>query len=197
MPINAGKLDQQVELLALHGQGDTWLWQIQTRLWARAEPQQGQNIFCQSGKSAPRIEFILRRRQLTLHHAFRWQGRHCFLTDIRPEGSQHLRVGAALAPVAQCSYLQKVQVPDGGNVLRQQRRKALEFPACLTEPYTGYQADLPDTRIRQTMVLVTPKAVLLETGRTVETLGGLWRVTACHTLADYRNEYQIQREANP
>ncbi len=73
----------------------------------------------------------------------------------------------------------------------------MEFPACLAEKYTGYQADLPDTRANASLILATPKAILLETGRSVELLGKLWRVTACHTLADFQNEYQIQREFNP
>lgn len=99
-------------------------------------------------------------------------------------------------PAVRCLCLEKVQVPDQGHVLRQQRQRRLEFPACLAQVYTGYQADVPDTRESNTLVLVTPKAVLLETGQTVDTLDKLWRVTACHTLGDYQNEYRIQREAN-
>lgn len=195
--MNAGKLDQRIELLTLEQQETRYQWRLQTRLWAWAEQKEGRNIFSQQGKAAPRVEFVLRRRKLTMHQALRWRGQHCFLTDIRPEGSQHLRVGAALAPVVQCFYLKKAQLPDENNVLRQQRQQQMEFPACLAEKYTGYQADLPDTRANASLILATPKAILLETGRSVELLGKLWRVTACHTLADFQNEYQIQREFNP
>ena len=76
------------------------------------------------------------------------------------------------------------------------QQESFTFPGILTEKYILNEAEEVYRTITCQRVLVTPKAVLLETGQTVDTLGKLWRVTACHTLADYQNEYRIQREAN-
>ena len=48
------------------------------------------------------VEFTIRRRELTLHQAFRWNGRHCFLSSIVPDGPGHLKVTAALVDLADC-----------------------------------------------------------------------------------------------
>ena len=82
--MNAGKLDQRIELLTLEQQETRYQWRLQTRLWAWAEQKEGRNIFSQQGKAAPRVEFVLRRRKLTLHQALRWRGQRC----------QHNRLGS-------------------------------------------------------------------------------------------------------
>lgn len=196
--INAGRLTERVRLLEFaEEQPGVFLWREAAGLWAAAERRGERNVYAQTGRAAPKVEFLIRRQSISLHNALLWRGRHCFLTNIQPEGRLHLRLTAALVQTAPCLYLQKIQAPDENNVLRQRRQARLEFQACVAELYTGYQAERPDTRQSQRLALTTPKAIALETGRTVETLGRQWRIAACHTLADYQNEYEIISERNP
>ena len=43
------------------------------------------------------------------------------------------------------------------------------------------------------LVLVVPKAIVLEPGKLVSVRGALWEVLVPHELDEYKNEYEIGR----
>ena len=105
--VNAGELRDRVAVLELVKEagadgGAEYRWAERRKIWARAELMDKTCLFSSVGIGARRVEFTIRRRELTLHQAFRWNGRHCFLSSIVPDGPGHLKVTAALVELADC-----------------------------------------------------------------------------------------------
>ena len=175
----------QVQSLLYYPEADAFAWEVKRNTWAKAEQDTRKNLFSSAGIGARGVTFTLRRNpELTIVNSFLWRGQFCFLTSIVDGDPGFQVVQAALCDPVDC-------IKDAD-----METQGCRFPGILTEKYVGHEQLDPHAEVTGDLVLVTPKAVLLETGQTVDTLGKLWRVTACHTLADYQNEYRIQREAN-
>ena len=185
MAINAGQLRERLEVLELTRSEEdgveTWSWETVRRTWAKADLSDKTCLFSSVGIGARRVVFTLRRQDLTLHQAFRWKGRHCFLTSIVPDGLDHLTVTAALVELCSCV----------GNANKTPRGPA--FPAVLTEKYLKHEQETPMAVNTLTYVLVTPKAAALEPGSLAEVDGVPYEVQVAHTLDRWKNEYEIVR----
>lgn len=180
--VNAGKLRERVELLELVESGGVFRWQVRKTTWARAELSDKACLFSSVGIGARRVVFTLRKQPLSLHEAIRWNGRHCFLSSIVPDGPGHLTVTAGLVTPADCV----------GNANKAPRGP--EFPGVRTEKYLKHEQETPMATNTLTYVLVTPKAVALEPGPLVEVDGTAYKVAVAHTLDEYKNEYEIVRK---
>lgn len=219
--IDAGQLSDRVEILHLAKDDSGCHWEAVRRSWARPELQQRRNNFSTHGIGAAGVEFTIRRQQLELENAIRWNGQHCFLTGIAPRGRNHLTVMAALVEISPC--------------LDPETR--LAFPGIVTEKYLGHQQEEPMAVNTLRHVLVTPKCVVLKPGHLVRILqqprqgaaqdaivhdlragqnpawlrpplaaprmgslhdlevnGILWPVRTAHLLDPAKNEYEIKRE---
>lgn len=151
-------------------------------LWAEAEQTEKTTIFSKVGIGARGVTFRMRLcRELTLHNAFLWHGKHCFLTSILPDGRQHMTVQAALVEPVLC----RAGVDDA--------EPGAWFTGFLTEKYMRYEQGAPLAINEITYVLVTPKKVELQRGSLVEIGGRDYNVDLAHILDPYKNEYECRR----
>lgn len=184
--IDAGRLDQRLEVLELREtEPGVWAWETARKAWGQVEldDRQRKNLFSSVGIGARNASLILRRQELTLHNALRWQRRHLFLTAIIPRGRGHLDLSAALVQAETVRL-----VPDDGDQVR-------AFPGVLTEKYLAHRQEWPMSVNDLEFVLVVPKTITLRPGRLVECRGAAWEVLVPHELDEYKNEYEIGRRA--
>lgn len=185
MAVNAGDLRERLRVLTCAPDGDGLRWTETGRVWAKAEPDSRKNLFSGVGIGTRGVTFTIRARPgLTLHQAFFWRGRHCFLTDIAPRTGcpGYWDARAALVTVSDCRKDADRQIP------------GMRFPGVLTEKYAGH--DQPDLHAETVTdyVLVTPKAVELAPGSWVTADGAYYRVRVPHLLDPYKNEFEIRRK---
>ena len=179
--IGAGLLNERVEVLELMEVQGVYTWEICRRTWAKATLTNKRNNYSVHGIGAAGITFLMRRQPLTLGHALRYKGMHCFITGILPADRGHLAVEAALVEVSAC-----VADADEGPGGRQ-------FPAILTEKYLKWEQPEYYSENRLTYVLVTPKAINLQRGGLVTVDGVQYEVQTAHSLDPWKQEYEIAR----
>lgn len=191
--INPGEFNNKISVLALKQIENTFLWEQTSSPWAKTEQLSSNNLFSRIGLGAKSIKFTMRKRKdLSLHNAFRWKGKHCFLTDIVEIDRMYYEVTAALIEPRSCSVrrtgkpgLNDLNRPVYGD------SETLVFPACLTEKYMGYTQEAPMAIQETRYVLITPKSINLITGELVVIDEIPYTVVIPHTLDEYKNEYEI------
>lgn len=193
--MNAGELNERAQVLVLQQAGTDYSWTVEQVVWCKAEKTDKGNIFSSVGIAAKTVIFTIRRRALTLHNALRWNGRHCFITDIRQSDDRlFLIVTTAIVEPRSCSVKRTTTTFD--EILKRPTESApqlLTFPACLTEKYIGRVQSEPMNANEIRHVLVTPKVIDLRAGEVV-TVAGFARpftVLIPHDLDDFKNEYEI------
>ena len=189
--MQAGTFDSPAVVLQLAHQGDTYEWQESDRIWTKAEPQSKTNLFSKVGIGQKSIKFTIRKRPLTLHDAVRWQGKHCFLTDIKEVDRMYLEVMAALIDPVPCIAFHTRHTLDDLNRPAFQDTRIAAFPGFLTEKYLGFEQKEIQAETETTYVLVTPKAIVLKSGDVVQIGDDFYTVRIVHTLDEYKNEYEI------
>ncbi|WP_300605410.1 hypothetical protein [uncultured Oscillibacter sp.] len=182
MSTTGSNLDQAVQVLELRRDGDTYAWEKARRTWAAAEQDARKNLFSSVGIGAHGVTFTIRKsRPLTLHNAFRWRGRFCFLTSIVDGDPGFQVVKAALCDPLDC-IKDADRAPQG-----------CRFPGVLTEKYVGHEQLDPHAEVTGDLVLVTPKAVALVPGSWVIAEDRYFLVRVPHELDPFKNEYEIRR----
>lgn len=189
--MHAGTFDSPAVILCLNQKGDTYEWQETGHIWAKAEPQNKTNLFSKVGLGQKSIRFTMRKRPLTLHDAIRWQGRHCFLTDIKEIDRMYLEVTAALIDPVSCIAFHTDQTLDDLNRPAFKNIRIASFPGFLTEKYLGFEQKEVHAETQTSYVLVTPKAVVLQSGDLVQIGDDFYNVKIIHILDGYKNEYEI------
>ena len=176
--IGAGQLDKHAEVLDLREtEPGVWTWEKAGMAWANITFQSKNNLFSSVGIGARNAAVTVRRRPLTLHNALRWNGQHLFLTSVVSRGRNYLDVNTALVTPVVCSS-------DG-----------VTFPAVQTEKYLGHVQEWPMSAVDMTMVLVTPKPIVLCPGHLVYLEKKPWEILVSHELDEWKNEYEIGRRA--
>lgn len=170
-------------------------WQSAGTLWAQVERQDKNNLFSKVGvgvKSA--LISIVPRNDITLHDAMEWNGKHLFLTSIDCKSPACMEIIAALIEPTLCVATRGKKGRNALNNPVSIQEPLCSFPACVTEKYMGFTVQQPQSQVEETLVLVCPKSVLLETGDLV-TVGerGVYSVTIPHTLDEFKNEYEVIR----
>lgn len=196
--MDAGKLGERVGLLSLAEAGGVFFWEEAGSLWAQVEQKDRPNLFSKVGIGARGVELVIRRRELNLHDALRWRGHHCFLTSIVDEGKLHWKVTAALVRPVPCIATRSVKTRDEYGKPIYAPAPLCSFPGILTEKYLGFVQSEPQGQVEHRMVLVTPKAVSLQSGDVVEAgEAGVFAVRVCYLLDEFKNEYEIANVREP
>jgi hypothetical protein len=193
MIINPGELKERITVLEFIKNGNAYTWGQISLICAKTEQLSGSNLFSQIGIGAKSYKFIIRKKNnLTLHNAFGWKGKHCFLTDIIEIDRMYYEVAAALIEPRTCSIERT-----GEPVLNELNRPfysedtTVTFPGCLTEKYLGHTQGKPMAFTETKLVLVTPKVIELTVGELVTIGNTAYEVLIPHILDDYKNEYEI------
>ncbi len=189
--MQAGTFDTPAAVLHLDQQDDTYQWQESGCILVKAEPQSKTNLFSKVGLGQKSIRFTMRKRPLTLHDAIQWQGKHCFLTDIREIDRMYLEVTTALIDPISCIAFHTAQILDDLNRPAFKNIRIASFPGFLTEKYLGFEQKEVHTETQTTYVLVTPKAIVLQSGDLVQIGDDFYTIKIIHVLDEYKNEYEI------
>lgn len=191
--MNPGELKEKISVLSINSSENAYTWGTSSSIWAKAEQLSGNNIFSKVGLGAKSIKFTIRKKSdLTLHNAFAWNGKHCFLTDIKEIDRAYYEVSAALVEPQIC-YVERMGEPTLNELKRPvyESNYTLSFPGCITEKYLGHSQESPMTTQEIRYVLVTPKVIILEAGELVTINNITYNVLLAHTLDEYKNEYEI------
>lgn len=192
----ASSLTDRVELLELcrDAQGGfTWV-SIGSR-YAAVKQDAGSNIFSKVGIGARGVTITLRPcPRLTLHHAFRWRGRHLFLTALLPSPAHdRLEVKAALCDVV--TFTAEPQAKTGRDKLNRptvEKVAAYTFPGVLTELYSKMEDEVVVITEAVQRVLVTSKEISLRKGDLVRHPSGRpYVVQRVLDLDEFKNEYIV------
>lgn len=192
---NPGILKDNIKQLSIKKQDDNYIWEVDANLWSKAEYTGKRNIFSNLGYGEKQVKFLVRKRDLTLHNAFLWQNKHCFITDIVEIERGLYEVNTALIEPKQCSIkrstdtpiLDKLNRPIKGN-----ENQIITFPACLSEKYVRQTEEHPISKVENICILTTPKMVELLNGELVSIQGVDYEILVSHTFDDYKNEYEIR-----
>lgn len=184
--ISAGDLNERVQARELTHDAatDAWSWTTAWGAWVKAVQSDRASYFSTVGIGARSVTFAMRKAsRINLGLSFLWRGQFCFLTSIADtEQPGMVEVKAALCELVDCQ--KDVDLTPAG----------YKFPGILTEKYMGYTQERPQSSTTVTYVLVTPKVIELAPNSLVEAGGKDYAVQVCHTLDQWKNEYEIQRK---
>ncbi len=191
--MNAGKLNERIEIKILQNCGTSFWWEPIESVWACAEIQKGKNLFSTVGIGVVGVKLTTRFRPISLHNAISWNGKHCFLTSVQEIDRMYCEIQAAMIEPVNCIAVRKPESKDKYNRPVQTGVETViaKFPGCLTEKYLGHQNETPESRIKSTLVLVTPKPVVITPGDLVRIAEKPYVVQVGHILDPYKNEYEI------
>ena len=194
--IGAGKLDQLLEVLELQEtSAGMWEWAAARRAWGQVEQTAKTNLFSKVGVGARDAAIVLRTQPITLHNALRWGEQHLFLTAITKLDRNHMSVGAALVNPAACTAARTEDTIGENGRPKTAETMRVTFPGVLTERYVRFEQEDTHAENDVSYVLVTPKAIVLRAGDLVTIQDGqapgVYHVTACHILDQWKNEYEI------
>ena len=77
-----------------------------------------------------------------------------------------------------------------------EERKIGSFPGCVTEKYLGNSPQDSHIESEERLIVVAPKAALYKKGDRFEFGGERFRVEVVHSLENWKNEYEVRREAD-
>lgn len=198
MAVRAGEMRERVTILTLTEKaGKTGCeWTETKTTWAKVEKTGKRSLFSTVGAGREEWRVTMRKQPLTLHQALRWRGHFLFLSDLTCPDRGHMEASTAMIePVIGKLHRTKVEKNDLNNPSLT-TEQVLSFPVCLTEKYVGFtQGDTHDTTTL-TYVAICPKAVQMHAGEVVTLGGDKFRVQIGHELSEYKNEYEITREAD-
>lgn len=197
--VQAGDLDQRIQVLELQKEQATYSWWEVGSVWAKGELDTRSNLFSSIGIGARGATFTVRsNRRLTLANAFLWRKQHCFITAILPlaDAPGYDQVKAALVdPVTCVATWTPRDAKDSLNRPVEGEPESVTFPGILTEKYRGNDQEDVYWVLTQQRVLVTPKAIQLRVGAVVQIeAGGPYIVRAALDLDKWKNEYEIERQ---
>ena len=197
--VQAGDLDQRVQVLELQKEPTAYSWQAVGAVWAKAELDTRSNLFSSIGIGARGATFTVRsNRQLSLANAFLWRGQHCFLTSIIPlaDSPGYVQVKAALVNTVTCTATWTPRdIKDALNRPIEGTPETVIFPAVLTEKYRKNEPEDVYRILTHQRILVTPKAITLQVGTVVQVQdGAAYTVRTVMDLDEWKNEYEIEHQ---
>ena len=195
--MNPGKLRDRGIVLRLAGK-EMLRWEPVCTVWLQGKPTGRKNLFSRVGIGADGAEFLLRERDRTLHDAILWEGQHYFLTDIAKEGVHPVYWKVSAARVNPVDVTVKRDTVEKGAQNRpvREERKIGSFPGCVTEKYLGNSPQDSHIESEERLIVVAPKAALYKKGDRFEFGGERFRVEVVHSLENWKNEYEVRREAD-
>lgn len=189
-------LDKRVEILRLikeTGPPPAWRWSGAKRSWAAPAVQQRKNLIAKTGNGAKTVVFTLSKQPFGMDRAILYQGTYHLPTDVDQSSPAVTVVTTAQVPVCTCRALRSAGRRDNLGRPTDEQAEVARFPAAVVEKWTGYAQETPQQVNDTTLVLLTPKEVLLRPKDVVE-IEGMDRpcvIRICHLLDEYRNEYEV------
>lgn len=191
--MNPGELNERVQILTLKTEAGIMRWEVFKNIWAKVEITGKTNYFSKVGMGVLSVKFTMRRQSLSLYDALCFRGRHYFITGITPISNLHMEVETAKIEPVPCVQFSNETILDQLNRPVDEQKPLLTFPGMLVEKYLRSNTETGHDEGEVTLVLVTPKQVQVDAGKLIEVQGKPYKVTVCHMLDEYKNEYEIIR----
>lgn len=192
---NPGTLKDRIKILSIGLEDNNYRWIEESPIWSKAEYTGKKNIFSNFGYGEKQIKFLIRKRDLSLHNAFKWQNRHCIITDIIEVKRRYLEVNCAIIEPKECIVVRcndTPQLDEYNRPINGTDEYILTFPSIMAEKYVKQSTEEPMSTVESLYVLVTPKVINLENGEIVTIQDINYEVLVSHTLDEYKNEYEIR-----
>lgn len=189
---------EKIELLRIEADECSVEWVSVKKIWCSSEVLTKPNIFSRIGLSARGVKFTMySRADLTLSSALKWKEQFCLVTDVVQKGI-YTEVFCVMLSVAQCvKSVEHIEKNELKNPVRS-TKSLYSFPAVLTEKFDRgyYTTDDMRANERVVIVLVCPKEVVLEFADLIQVSDEYYKVTACHFVDAYKNEYEIMKDGD-
>lgn len=210
--MNAGKLRAFLEVL--HYSDNHWR-PIFTAYGARKPVQRV--IFSRHAVAVPGAQFLMRETGIDRHMAIRYDGKLHLVTEIEPVERGFITVTAAkITPVRLMGFRKEVTQGSLNRPITTDER-IMPFWGVISEKYVREAQEAPQSEITTTLILTTPKSVVLKPGDRITSKGteydvhfdpdsrqDSWEMVetdmdyrVIYSFADtdpYRNDYEIVRE---
>ena len=175
----------------------TYEWQTKESIWAKPDHQNYRSLLSNNSIMQRSMKLTARRGgaypDITLHHALRFDGLHCFLTDIDVDSPDWYVLTAAIVEPATCEAERTTTGMGELNRPDVERGEPLVFPGVLTEKYQRQTQGDPMSYSEARYVLVTPKCISLVVGEIVNIGDQPYEAVIAHTLDPYKNEFEVLR----
>ena len=192
-------LDDKVEVLALRKSGSEYRWEREYQAWASVSTDSRKNVFSSVGTAAMGVTVTMRNNgQFNLSKVMRWGGKFLFPTATEVgEARDRVAVKAAVcdfvSPRTATGY---TTVLGEGNRPQKVEKTPVTFPGIVTGKWCGYERTDTHATEDDTLVLVTPKEIVLEVGDLVsieeQVIQAVYNVQKRHLLAAVnKNEYEL------
>lgn len=191
---NPGQLKDKIKILSISQNENDFTWDISTTIWAKVEQTNKRNIFSNQGYGAKLVNLVIRKRDLTLHNAIRWNQKHLFITDIIEKDRMYYEVSAALIEPITCIILRNNEptLDELNRPVYDETLNAITLPAYMIEKYVKHTEEYPMSTVESIYILITPKVIELINGELVAIKGTDYEVLVSHTIDEYKNEYEIR-----
>jgi hypothetical protein len=191
--LKAGALNKRISLMSFDG----GTWTFLHGLWTQATAKE-RVIYSPYAVGVPGMEFIIRKIDITPAYAFQFAGQHYMLTEPfeEIEGGAGLKISAAAVTLTTCTREAPGYTMGALNRPVASAPVIFEFPGVLAQKYVRWQQQEPNAVAEDGLILTTPKEIALATGDIIKIAGAPYAVRACYTLAAYRNDYEIVKEAD-
>lgn len=192
-------LDDKVEVLALRKSGSEYRWEREYQAWASVSTDSRKNVFSSVGTAAMGVTVTMRNNgQFNLSKVMRWGGKFLFPTATEVgEARDRVAVKAAVCDfVSPCTATGYTTVLGEGNRPQKVEKTPVTFPGIVTGKWSGYERTDTHATEDDTLVLVTPKEIVLEVGDLVsieeQVIQAVYNVQKRHLLAGVnKNEYEL------
>jgi len=194
--MNPGEFRWLIDILELvEVEIGVYEWRQKKRIWSKMEHLTTNCVYSKNGISARSARFTIEsRHEITLHNALALAPPgtgHFFLADInREKPGFYVLSTAVIAPVT-CEAERTKTVTGALNRPETEKLQPLIFPGYLTEKYLRQTQDAPMSYSETRYVLITPKAIGIQTGELVDIGGALYETVIPHVLDPWKNEYEI------
>lgn len=192
-------LDDKVEVLALRKPGSEYKWEREYQAWASVSTDSRKNVFSSVGTAAMGVTVTMRNNgRFNLSKAMRWAGKFLFPMAIEVgEARDRVAVKAAVCDfVSSCTATGYTTVLGEGNRPQKVEKTPVTFPGIITGKWSGYEKTDTHAAEDDTLVLVTPKEIVLDVGDLVtieeQVIQAVYNVQKRHLLAGVnKNEYEL------
>lgn len=173
------------------------MWEDAAELFAGKEDKNGLSVFS-SHAAAKRTStkfYVRTETKITRHNRVMVNGIPFILVGISEKGMDLIELSTVQVADTICTiYRRGEQADEYKRPVYGNPERVMEFPAVLAEKYLGFTQNVPMAQTEITYVLVTPKEISLEVSDLVDVDGRRYAVRVCHTLDEYKNEYEITRK---
>lgn len=210
--MNAGKLRAFCEVLQ-YSEND---WKPMYTAYSAYKRQQ-RVIYSRHAAAAPGAQFLMRETGIDRHMAIRYDGKLHLVTEIEPVERGFITVTAAkITPVRLMGFRKEVTQGSLNRPITTDER-IMPFWGVISEKYVREAQEAPQSEITTTLILTTPKSVVLKPGDRItsketeydvhfdpDSRQDSWEIVetdmdyrVIYSYADtdpYRNDYEIVRE---